>query len=185
MFERWKPIKGFEGLYEISDFGNVKSLDRKVFYKNRIIITHKGVMLKKYKHKKGYVCVRLSKNGKQKNVLIHRLVAEAFIPNPRNLPCVNHKTECKTFNHYSTLEWCDYSYNANFGTSITRRVKKQTNDPKQSKKILQMTKYGKIIKIWPSIREINRQLGFSRWAITSVCYGKQKTAYGFCWRFES
>ena len=108
--EYWKPVVGYEGLYEVSNLGRVKSLK---FGKERI--------LKPQKDTSGYLCVTLCKNNNQCQFKVHRLVAEAFIPNPNNLPQTNHKDECKTNNIASNLEWCDRKYNVNYGTR-TKRV---------------------------------------------------------------
>ena len=106
--EEWRAVPGYEGLYMVSNIGNVKSL-----IKNKII--------KYFINKKGYRLVSLSKNGIIKKFSVHRLVAQAFIPNPDNLPQVNHKDEDKTNNNVDNLEWCDAKYNNNYGTANIRR----------------------------------------------------------------
>ena len=112
MIEEWKSVVGYEGLYEVSSYGRVRSLDRydrmNRFWKGRILnlCTDGG----------GYLFVALSSNGKEKNYLVHRMVAQAFIPNPDNLPEVNHKDEDKMNNSVDNLEWCDREYNINYGT---------------------------------------------------------------------
>ena len=115
--EVWRPVRGYEGLYEVSNYGRVKSLKRNT--------AHERIM-KPIKDSYGYLIVCLNKNGKQTNKKIHRLVAEAFIPNPNNLPQVNHKNEIKTDNRVENLEWCDNKYNTRYGTrgeriGLTRR----------------------------------------------------------------
>lgn len=110
--EIWKPVDGFEDLYEVSNLGRVKSLNYHLTGKERII--------KPFKNKKGYLRVNLFRNGKQKKFLVHRLVATAFIPNPNNLPQVNHRDEVKTNNFVENLEFCDAKYNANYGTHNVR-----------------------------------------------------------------
>ena len=108
--EEWRDIKGYEGYYQVSNYGRVRSLDRVI--DNRII---KG-KLKCIKYSKlGYCIVSLYKNGTPKFYLIHRLVAEAFIPNINNFPQINHKNEIKADNRVENLEWCDSSYNINYG----------------------------------------------------------------------
>lgn len=177
MFERWKPIKGYEGLYEISDFGRVRSLDRYAnckSYKHRFV---KGRLLKLSSDGR-YATVCLSKQDSKKTLLVHRLVAQAFIPNPHNLPEVNHKSECKHFNHYSCLEWCDRIYNCNYGNAIENKVK---NNP-LVKEIDQLSLNGNFIKRWPSQAEIQRQLGFRQNDISACCCGRQKTAFGYIWK---
>lgn len=114
--EYWKIIKGYEN-YMISSLGRIKIIN----YRN----TGKERIMKPQLKKNGYLDIGLNKNGIQKRFLIHRLVAEAFIPNPDNLPQVNHKSENKLDNSVENLEWCDAKYNINFGTCIERRSKKK------------------------------------------------------------
>lgn len=113
--EIWKPIEGFEGIYEVSNFGRVKSIDRYVIYKNGHKTFHKGRIIRQIDNF-GYKTVHLHKDGKQtSSVRVHRLVAIAFIPNPLNLPIVNHKDEDRANNIVENLEWCDSKYNNNYG----------------------------------------------------------------------
>ena len=112
--EIWRPVVGYEGLYEVSNIGRVRSLDR--FYYR----LHKGKVLSPTKDRYGYLTVTLNCNGKSKTIKIHRLVAQAFLPNPDNLPQVNHKDEDKTNNNVDNLEWCTAKYNVNFGTRQER-----------------------------------------------------------------
>ena len=105
--EEWRDIEGYEGLYQISSLGRVKSFPRP---------TTPGGILKTIKRKDGYCSIKLSKNGKVKKVLVHRLVAKAFIPNTNNLPIINHKDENPLNNNVDNLEWCDNKYNGNYGT---------------------------------------------------------------------
>lgn len=114
--EIWKDIIGYEGLYQVSSLGRVRSLDR---YDSRNCFWE-GRILKLYTRKGGYLFVQLHLNGKGKNYLVHRLVAIAFIPNPDNLPEVNHLDEDKTNNRVENLEFCDRKYNINFGTRIDK-----------------------------------------------------------------
>lgn len=183
LYERWKPIKGYEDLYEVSDWGRVRSLDRYVNYKSKLgkIYTRleKGRLLKPSKDKDGYLLVHFFKQDKGKMFRVHRLVAEAFVENPNNYPCVNHKTECKTFNHFSALEWCDVKTNTNFGSCIERRSKKL------NKKVLQYSKCGEFINEWSSINEVAKILGINQPNISHCLTGKTKTAYGFIWRYAS
>lgn len=115
MEEKWLPVKGYEGYYEVSNLGRVKSLKRNT--------AHERIMCP-VEDDYGYLIVCLNKEGKQKNKKIHRLVGEAFIPNPLNLPCVNHKKEFeKDNNSVENLEWCDWGYNARYGTRSERMGK--------------------------------------------------------------
>lgn len=124
MEEIWKPIEGYEGLYEVSSYGRVKRLggyDR--FNRKKV-----SKILKLSYNNSGYYIVHLWKNGFRKSKLLHRLVAETFIPNIDNLPQVNHKDENKSNNRVDNLEWCTAKYNSNYGTSIERRKVKMINN---------------------------------------------------------
>ena len=163
--EYWKPVVGYEGLYEVSNWGRVKSLK---FGKEKIlkpIIRH------------GYYFVGLSKNGIVKSYSVHRLVAQVFIPNPNNLPCVNHKDENKQNNVVSNLEWCTHEYNNSYGTRSKRVAEKQ------SKPVLQYDLEGNLIKEWVSINECGRN-GFNQGGICKCCNGKQKIYKGFIWKYK-
>ena len=120
MTEEWRPIEGYEGLYEISSYGRVRSLDKYVKSKSESYRLHKGKVLSPEKNTRGYLSVVLSYNGKHKTITVHRLVAQAFLPNPDNLPEINHKDEDKTNNNVTNLEWCDHKYNVNYGTRNIR-----------------------------------------------------------------
>ena len=118
--EEWRDIKGYEGLYQVSNLGRVKSLARKTnnqYGKKERLMTQKL-------DKDGYKRVGLNKNGKQIYYGVHRLVAQAFISNPNNYPQINHKDEDKSNNKVDNLEWCDGKYNQNYGTINERRTQK-------------------------------------------------------------
>lgn len=116
--EIWKDVVGYEGLYLVSNYANVKSTPRNGNgYQSKI--------LKKRITKDGYVTVCLSNKDHGKNVLLHRIVAEAFIPNDKLLPCINHKDENKLNNLPDNLEWCTYEYNINYGTCLERQKQTQ------------------------------------------------------------
>jgi hypothetical protein len=124
MTEIWKSIQGYEGLYEVSNFGNVRSLDRVIRSKHNGTTLRKGRILTPfYEEKKGYYQVSLSKNGKNKKHRVHRLVASAFLENPLDYTDVNHKDEDKTNNNVDNLEWCTRKYNNNYGTKPERTRK--------------------------------------------------------------
>ena len=120
MIEEWRPIEGYEGLYEVSNTGRVRSLDRYVKSKGESYRLHKGKMLSPVIKDNGYLQLKLYCNGKLYKKYVHRLVAQAFIPNPDNLPEVNHRDEDKTNNRADNLEFCDHKYNMNFGTRQER-----------------------------------------------------------------
>ena len=129
MKEIWKDIKGYEGLYQISNYGEVKSLEKKAGFSTR-----KEKILKQHLDKDGYVKVYLCKNNKVKFLSVHRLIAEAFIPNPNNFPQINHKDENKQNNKIENLEWCTCKYNINYGTRTKRQ--KETIKNERSNKIV-------------------------------------------------
>ena len=174
MIEIWKDIKGYEGLYQVSNFGNVMSLN---YYRSG-----KPKLLKPGKTKNGYLLVTLYKNRKRKSYKVHRLVAEHFIPNPDNLPEINHKDENKQNNSVDNLEYCTHEDNINYGTRNERIAKANTNR-KRSKKVLQFTLDGEFVKEWESTRECKRN-GFNQGNIVSCCNGKLKSAGGFIWRYK-
>ena len=161
----WKDIEGYEGLYQVSDTGEVMN-----------VIT--GKILKAYKEKSGYLRVGLYKDEKEKSFRVHRLVAEAFIPNPFNLPEVNHKSENKQDNRVENLEYCDRKYNINYGTRNDKVA------VKVSKTVFQFSKTGEFIREWCSVCEIDRQLGFDFRNVSACCLGKRKSAYGYIWKYK-
>ena len=176
--EIWKDVKGYEGLYQVSNMGRVKSLERTVTRKNGRKQTIRERILKPRTNQDGYLRVTLYNNGnKIKQFLVHRLVCEAFHENPENKPCVNHKDENKTNNIASNLEWCTASENSNHGTRTARSTKAR------SKPVGQYTRDGKLIKVWESTMEVERQLGFANQSISAVARGKLKTAYGYVWKY--
>lgn len=122
--EIWKSISGYEGLYEISNFGRVKRLSRAVVdVNNRQWFVGEKILKSCIDKKNGYLIVALTKDGKRTSIGVHILVANAFVPNPGNLPCVNHKDENKENPNSDNLEWCTYSYNNTYGTVLKRRKK--------------------------------------------------------------
>lgn len=177
--EQWKDIKGYEGLYQVSNLGNVKSIE-KLDSLGRL---RKERILKPYMSPEGYLRLTLSKKDKQKKHLVHRLVAQAFLENPDNLSEVNHKNEDKSDNRVENLEFCDRRYNVNYGTGIQRKAEKQING-KCSKTVYQYTLNGEFVKEFPSTMEVERQLGYFQTNIGKCCLGKRKTAYGYKWSYN-
>ena len=176
--ESWKNIKGYEGLYQVSNMGRVKSLERTATRKNGIKQTIRERILKPSTDKDGYLLVSLyNGRGKVKTFKVHRLVCEAFYENPKKKPCVNHIDENKTNNVATNLEWCTYEENNNHGTRNARSAEAQ------SKSVGQYTRDGKLIKVWQSTHEVERLLGFNQGHISDVARGKQKTAYGYVWKY--
>ena len=128
--------------------------------------------------KNGYLYVDLYKDGKRKTYKVHRLVAQAFIPNPHSLPEVNHKNEDKTDNRVENLEWCTQEYNINYGTRNVKVAKSM------SKPVLQYTVDGELVREWKSTAEAEQQVGFSHQNISSCCLGKAKTYKGYIWKYK-
>lgn len=177
--EQWKPIKGYEGYYEVSDKGNVRSVDRLVTHKNGTICKYKGCVLKQDITKKGYKKVYLTKDGKKKNYLVHRLVLETFNP-VENMDAlqVNHKDGNKQNNCLSNLEWCDnYS---NYSHALKKGLRPNKLLPKP---VAQLTLNGEIIAIYPSISQCSKATGIKDSRISDVCYGRRKTAKGYKFKF--
>lgn len=161
--EIFKDIKGYEGLYQVSNLGNVKALG------NGGSNASKERILKPAKDKKGYLMVWLCKEGKRKMCKVHRLVGMVFLSNPNNLPEINHRDEDKTNNNVTNIEWCDRGYNVNYGT----------RNQKVSKQVLCV----ETNKIYPSTMEVQRELGFANQNISKCCNGKCKTYKGFHWQY--
>lgn len=182
--EIWKEIKDYEGLYQVSNVGRVKSLDRYVRSKNNSTQLKKGRLLKMQTDKDGYLTICLRRTNCKK-FQVHRLVAQAFIPNPNNYPQVNHKNEIKDDNRVENLEYCDCYYNINYGTRNERTGQKLRNNSKHSLPIVQIDiKTNLLVAEFPSIMEAERQTGFMEQAIRSCCKGRTKTSYGFKWQYK-
>lgn len=163
--ETWKDVKGYEGLYKISNTGLVLSLH---YYKG-----NRQQILKGGSDKDGYLQVVLCKNGKHKVFKIHRLVASHFIDNPDNLPQINHKDENKQNNYADNLEWCTNKYNNNYGTK---------NDWNK-KPIVQLSLDYKFICQYESVIEAARNINKNHSHIIQCCRKQRKTAYGYIWRY--
>ena len=173
---KWADIKGYEGIYQISNFGEVKSLAR--YDGNNIF--REEIYMKPILSCKGYCVVTLRKNGEEKQKFIHRLVAQAFIPNPNNYPMINHKDEDKTNNFVDNLEWCDVTYNNNYGTRLSK-VTKKLGHPVIAKNVLTGEE-----EFFYSINMALNKLNMSRnQHIIDVIKGKRKTCCNRVWRYAS
>lgn len=184
MNEIWFPVVGYEGLYDVSNIGQVRSLNYNKTGKTKI--------LKPAKHRQGYLFVTLCRNGKQKRFLVHRLVAQAFIPNPDNLPQVNHKNEIKDDNRVENLEYCTAKYNNEY-SGVIEKARKAAHSKqswkivieKRKKPVLQYSKTGELINEYESAQDAGKQTGIYQGNICSCCLNKRKSAGGYIWRFKT
>ncbi len=163
MKEIWKDIEGYEELYQVSNFGNVRN--------------KQGLIMKQRLDTKGYKQINLIKNGVKKTHRVHRLVAQAYLVNVNNYPCINHKDENKQNNCVDNLEFCTVKYNLNYGTTIERARKSRM------KPIKQYSLDGELIKVWNCAKDIEREKGYSHSCICNCLKGKTKQSYNFIWRY--
>ena len=181
--EVWRPIPNYEGFYEVSNMGKVRSV-----YRYRRV-------LKPMISNTGYERVDLFKNRRREQFSVHRLVAMAFIDNPNAKPFVNHKDEHKLNNSADNLEWVTHVENCRYGTAITRRTehldysKRRINNAGQilacSKPIIQYDKSGNYIREWKSATECSKETGFSISGIRSVVRGKRNSIFGYVFKERS
>ncbi len=190
MEEIWKSIKNYEGLYEVSNLGRVRSLDRVTITTNGKTVPFKGKILKTIKHKNGYLKVNLNKDKKQKTHLVHRLVAEAFIPNPNNKKYIDHINTIRDDNRVDNLRWVTASENQ-YNDLTTINKKKYSGDKCYwygvvgennpfSIKVVQLSKEGELIKIWDCIND-TKKCGYSH--VWECCNGKRNMDKGYRWMY--
>ena len=161
MEEVWKDVKGFDGIYQVSNLGNIRSVK----------------LMKPRPIWNGYMQISFYKDGIEYHRLVHRVVAEAFLENSENLPQVNHKDENKKNNRADNLEWCTRNYNKNYGTGNKRSAEKR------SKRVLQFTLDWELIEEHPSLISIERNLGYDHSTIAKCCNRKKAQAYGYRWKY--
>ena len=173
-----KPVVGFEELYYVTSCGEVFSKDREITTKNGKTLHLKGKKIKQFKNPNGCYCVGLHRDGKMLTKTVHRIVAEAFLPNPLGLPQINHKDEGRTNNHVENLEWCSAKYNTNYGTGMERMAAKRRNI------IACYTKDGVLVYTFNSETEAARHFGVTLTAISNaLCKGGKYTCAGLHWRY--
>ena len=153
--EEFRDVPGYEGTYEVSNLGRVR---------------RNGKILRPRKDNWGYLQLDLYKNGIKRRFLVHRLVAQAFLPNPNKYPQVNHRDENKSNNTVDNLEWCTSQYNINYS---------------QAKPVLQFDLQGNFIREWPSGTKVEEELGIYQQSISSCCSGSRHTAGGYTWKYKN
>ena len=181
MNEEWRDIEGYEGLYQVSNLGRVRSLDRHIRKGNRPYCI-KGRILKNLKGAYCYVNLH-NEDGIAKKYKVHRLVADVFVSNPCNLPQVNHKNENKMDNRAINLEWVTAQQNCNHGTRNQRMSEALKIQPR-CKEVEQLTIDYQHINTFPSIKGAARLTGIDHTCISLCCRGKTKSAGGYRWKFK-
>lgn len=199
--EIWKDIPGYEGLYQASTLGRIRSLDRVIEVKIDGMVQKRsilGTILCGGHNGHGYLFVYLCRNGKAKRYYIHRIIAKTFIPNPQNYPYINHKDENPGNNCVDNLEWCTQKYNANYGSHIEKvraymlsdknpnrgKPRPEKFKEKVRKPILQLDRDGNVIREWDSARTAGTVLGIFPQVITAVCKGRCLSYKNFIWKYK-
>ena len=177
MGEIWVDVKGYEGYYQVSNKGQVRSLDRIVTGSHGKPVKVPGCVLKG-EISKGYKRVNFIKEGIAKHFQVHRLVALNFLPNPENHPVINHKDEDKLNNRLDNLEWCTYEYNNNYGSCLAKRGASRSRpvrsiDPET----------GETVKEYSSFTEAAKDVGGSHGNISTCCKKRRWKAYGYRWEY--
>ena len=170
--ETWVDIPEYEGLYQVSNMGNVRSLNWNKTGQSR------NLFLKP--HTRGYLQVELRRNGKRRMYTVHKLVARCFVGGYKEGLVVNHLNEDKTDNRAENLEWCTTAQNINYSRKNKKHPALKLLTP-----IAQFTSEGTLICVWNSATEIKHTLGFSDWSIKECCKGKRKQAYGYMWQYAA
>ncbi len=176
--EIWKAVKGYEGIYEVSNFGRIRSLDKEITFKDGRRRKFYGRILRTNTlNNSGYVTVGLHDHGHQISYLLHRVVAEAFVENPNNYSEVNHIDQNKMNNSSDNLEWCTHKENVNHGDEIER------GSQKQRKSFRQLDMDGNVIKLWSGFKKMQRETGYQRKSVYECCTGKRDSYKGFRWEY--
>lgn len=180
MEEIWRPIPDYEGIYEVSNLGRIKSLERTKKSRNGTVqkVAEKIRALSYGTKGDSYAYVVLSKNGKNKTFLVHRIVAQVFLENPNDLPIINHKDENKRNDSVDNLEWCDYSYNNTY-----RNIHLKRDLSNVCRKIIQYDLDMNEIKRWDSVVSVEKELNLKSENILKCCKGDRIHCGGFKWRY--
>ena len=187
MEEIWKWIDGYENMYQVSNLGRVRSVDRYVYCEvspNKLQHIY-GKVLKQGTNHKGYPIVYLSKDGKQKTITVHRLVALTFIENPLNLPQVNHIDGDKTNNNVSNLEWCDNSYNQIHAhkTGLFPKYEDTVGWGRPARPVAMLDFDTKeVLRTFETLASVQRETGINQFNVRSVCLGLRNHAGGYDWK---
>jgi hypothetical protein len=187
--ENWKAIKGYEGIYEVSDHGNVRSVDRTVNDNGgpRFVF---GVNLKGERNKQGYLRFTLCEGSGKRKFFAHQLVALNFINNPEGHKCVNHKDCDKANNRLENLEWCNHKQNSQHAANNglmkgnSSRLGMTNEKHAKSRPVMQISLTGELIETFPSLQEVNRVYGFHHANVGACARGNLKTAYGYKWQYQ-
>lgn len=191
--EIWRDVKGYENIYQVSNLGRVKSLERRIKTINNGTECYKFIcerILKQKTSYQGYKIVLLCNNGNRKYYSVHRLVATAFIPNPNNKPCIDHCNCIKSDNRICNLRWCTIKENNNnpltlISKSKSRKGIKQRPEvtKKRLKKVYQYTIDGELVKIWNSVKEAQKE--YNNTHIADCARGERNKCVGYVWRYEN
>lgn len=193
MNEIWKPIKGYEGYYEASNLGNIRSVDRVILSTANILHTeHKqlrrGRVLKQGNGRKGYKIVVLQRDGQKRTMYTHRIIAMTFVENPYNKPCIDHINGICTDNRAENLRWCTQKENINNPNTVYKNLdtlKQNALTNCKAKTILQLDKDSlEVIQEISPKSSYFKDMGYVRAYITSACRNRKKNAYGYKWAFK-
>ena len=178
--EKWALAKGCDGRYAVSTFGRVASLSF-LYYQGKYPCYRKQKIKRLKKNSHGYLMANVIYNGRSRLYSVHRMVAEAFIPNPDKLPCVNHKDENKANNRVENLEWCTYQYNSRYGEQYKVRAYKSLQALKYRKPVVQLAIDGTFVAEHRSVYYASLTTGIKKSSIKQCLKGKRKTCGGFMW----
>lgn len=171
--EIWKPVVGWEGLYEVSNIGNVRSKSGKVLKQQKVGRGYSGITLHEHRA------------GRKKRRYVHQLVAEAFLGNPNHLHDINHKNEIKTDNRVENLEYCCRQYNSTYGTIAERKRQKMYANTKQRfPDVVQLDLNGNLLAVYSNAGEASRITGMSQFSICRCCRGERKRYGNYIWKYK-